>query len=230
MTAIEVAKAVHEAQGNEEALVPVEGAQESLEIDARIVVRNAEGLMDLYLDAMCRTGRDATALDRGAKGMMDLGVVVVLLRLCEVIEEMIVGKAIDRVAGVVEEVHRWKIEENLSVIEPVAEFRIEETLIVIEPAAEVRIEGSRIAIEPVEEFKIEEKRIVIDPASEVGEAKVAWKSEGTIGEVIEADVIGDRNSLTSSRAVCEPIEDESCCESLIQHLDLLCNRSLTVFW
>jgi hypothetical protein len=42
--------------------------------------------MGLHLDAMSRTGQDATALDRDAKGMMDLGVMVVLLRLCEVIE------------------------------------------------------------------------------------------------------------------------------------------------
>jgi hypothetical protein len=111
-----------------------------------------------------------------------------------VIEETTVGKAIDRVAGVVEEAHRRKIEENLSVIEPAAEFRIEEILIVIELVAGVRIEGSRIVIDPVVELKIEENRIVIDPASEVGEAKAPWKSEGMIGEAIEVGVIGDRNS------------------------------------
>jgi hypothetical protein len=127
---------------------------------------------------------------------VDLGVVVVRLR--EVIVEMTVGKAIDRVVGVVEEVHRWRIEENLSVIGP---------------AAGVRIEGSRIVIDPVvvvAEVKIEENRIVIGPLA-VGEA-VPWKSEGTIGGAIqEAGVTsGDRNSsVTVLYANLLKLKDES---------------------
>jgi hypothetical protein len=192
MTVIEVAKAVHEDQDNEEGLVPpVEGSMRvSLGIDVRTVVRDATamGLMDLHLDAMRGTGRVAMARDRDARGMMvDLGAVVVRLR--EVIEEMTVGKAIDQVVGVVE-----KIEENPSVIGPVVG---------------VRIEGSRIAIALVEvEVKIEENRIVIGPL-EVGGA-VPWKSEGTIGEVIqEAGVtIGDRNSSVGYANLLK-LKDES---------------------
>jgi hypothetical protein len=181
MRVIEVAKVVHEDQDNEEALVPpVEGTRESLGIGVRIVVRDATGQMDLHRDAMCETGRD-----RDGKGMMGLVLGVVVVRLREVIEEMIVGKAIDRAVGVVEEAHRWKaIEENPSVIVPVA--------------AGVRIEGSRIVIDQavVVEVKIEENRIAIDPVAEVEEGKVPWKSEGTIGGAIqEAGVtVGDRNS------------------------------------
>jgi hypothetical protein len=181
MTMIEVVKAVvHEDQDNEEVLVlPVEGSiQGSLGIDVRTVVRDAiaTGLMDLRLDA------------RDVKDMMaDLGVAVV--RLPEVTEETIVGKAIDRVVvGVVEEVHRWKaIEENPSVIGP---------------AAGVRIEGSRIVIDlavVVVQVKIEENPSVIDPVVEV---------EGKIeGAIQEAGVTIDDRNLRY--AICEPLEVES---------------------
>jgi hypothetical protein len=168
MTVIGVAKAVHEAQDNEEALVPAEArAQENLGIDARTVVRDAMGLMDLHLGVMCRTGRDATALDQDAKGMMGLGVVV--------IEEMTEGKVIDRVVGIV---------ENLSVSGPAVEFRIAEILIVIGPAAGVRIEESRI----------EGNRIVIEEGMSGGTIGGAIQEAGVIGDKNSSVRYGMRTS------------------------------------
>jgi hypothetical protein len=200
---VEVATTVHEAKDNAELLVPMVGAR-SLEIDARTVVRDATGLMDLHLD------RDVTARDRDALGMMGLGAVVVVVVhevtekvLHEVIEEMTAGKAIDLLVVVVaEEAHLLKtevmIEGNLIAIDPTAEVKIEGNLIAIDPTAGVKIGENLIAIDPPAEVKIEENLIAIDPpAVEVEESEVHWKSEGTIGEASEEDVIVIVENLVS---------------------------------